>query len=237
MLRVDTHTAAKSRGRFARLYVQISLDKPLIKRLQIGGLEQPVLYEGLSSLCFTCGRVGHNAEVCPYHARAPENIGVEEGEGTEVTSPSQKENTEQAFGPWVLVTRKRQHGNKPKKDPNNISSSVLSDNEQKSRAHRAAESLADIGEVKSNLGKSDAKRVSGASCLVSIVAPVRKSHASLKGKDHPRSTPLKGSYHTRGQRVRANLHGPMVTKFKQIFFDQQESKRDSSDGLTAKSKS
>lgn len=55
-------------------------------------------------MCFTCSRVGHKAEVCPYHVRAPENVGVEEGEGTEVIPPSQKGMSEQAFRPWVLVT-------------------------------------------------------------------------------------------------------------------------------------
>lgn len=56
-----------------------------------------MLYEGLNSLCFTCGRVGHKAEVCPHHVRAPENVGVEEGKGTEVISLSQKETCEQVY--------------------------------------------------------------------------------------------------------------------------------------------
>ncbi|KAF3968486.1 hypothetical protein CMV_007639 [Castanea mollissima] len=46
--RVDTYTATESQGQFARLCVQISLDRPLIKLLWIGGLEQLVLYEGLA---------------------------------------------------------------------------------------------------------------------------------------------------------------------------------------------
>lgn len=96
---VDTHTAAESWGGFARLYVQISLDRPLIKLLRIGGLEQLVLYKGLNALCFSCGCVGHKAEACPYHAKAQEKVGVEEREGTTVISPNQKEDNEQAFGP------------------------------------------------------------------------------------------------------------------------------------------
>lgn len=96
---VDTHIAAKSWGGFARLYVQISLDRPLIKLLRIGGLEQLVLYKGLNALCFSCGRVGHKAEACPYHAKAQEKVGVEEREGTTVISPNQKEDNKQAFGP------------------------------------------------------------------------------------------------------------------------------------------
>lgn len=170
VLRADTHTTAESRGRFARICVQISLDKPLIKLLWIGGLEQPVLYEGLSSLCFTCGRVGHKAEVCLYHAKALENVGVEEGEGTEVIPPSRKENTEQAFGPWVLVTQKRPNGNKPKKAPNHVSFQVLSDNVQKARVQRAVESPANIKEVNFDLGKSETMRVLGASSSVSTAA-------------------------------------------------------------------
>lgn len=41
-LRIDTHTAIKSRGRFARLCVQIYFDKPLVRKMKVGGLNQVV---------------------------------------------------------------------------------------------------------------------------------------------------------------------------------------------------
>ncbi|XP_030923431.1 uncharacterized protein LOC115950365 [Quercus lobata] len=69
ILRVDTHTASEARGRFARLCVQIDVEKPLVTTILIGKFEQPVCYEGIQKLCFSCGRMGHRKESCPYIIR------------------------------------------------------------------------------------------------------------------------------------------------------------------------
>ena len=42
VLRIDTHAAIESRGRFARLCVQICFDKPLVRNIKVGGLDQSV---------------------------------------------------------------------------------------------------------------------------------------------------------------------------------------------------
>lgn len=47
--RVDMFTATKTRGRFARLCVQIDVEKPLVTAVMIGKLEQTVSYEGTIS--------------------------------------------------------------------------------------------------------------------------------------------------------------------------------------------
>ncbi|XP_065633884.1 uncharacterized protein LOC136069370 [Quercus suber] len=59
VLRIDSYTASKTRGGYARLCVQIDLDKPIISFIRVGRLAQKVLYEGISSLCFCCGKLGH----------------------------------------------------------------------------------------------------------------------------------------------------------------------------------
>ena len=59
VLRIDTHTVSETRGRFARLCVQIDVTKPLMTSIFIGKFEQSVSYEGIHRLCFDCGRVGH----------------------------------------------------------------------------------------------------------------------------------------------------------------------------------
>ena len=69
VLRVDTHTTNEARGRFARLCVQINVDKPLVTAVLIGKFKQPVCYEGIQKLCFSCGRMGHRRESCPYMVR------------------------------------------------------------------------------------------------------------------------------------------------------------------------
>ena len=66
VLRVDTHTAMEARGKYARLCIQVDVDKPLINTILIGKFEQAVVYEGINKLCFSCGRVGHKKEMCPY---------------------------------------------------------------------------------------------------------------------------------------------------------------------------
>nr|XP_023911415.1 uncharacterized protein LOC112023033 [Quercus suber]POF11677.1 uncharacterized protein CFP56_62253 [Quercus suber] len=77
VLKVDTHTALEVRGRFARICVQVNLDEPIVKAIRVSGIRQPVQYEGLSSLCFSCGRVGHKAEGCLYRVQQPAKVHVD----------------------------------------------------------------------------------------------------------------------------------------------------------------
>ena len=39
ILRIDSHTANGERGRFARLCIEVNLDKPLVRKLYLGKLE------------------------------------------------------------------------------------------------------------------------------------------------------------------------------------------------------
>ena len=123
VLRIDSYTAAGSRGCYARLCIQIDLDKPLIKSIRIGRLVQQVKYEGIYSLCFCCGRLGHKRENCCYKIKENNRSGVVVGKSTNQSreedkqedsrpeeSPNQvseQDDTDSNFGPWMLVTRKR----------------------------------------------------------------------------------------------------------------------------------
>ena len=66
VLRIGTHTASEARGHYARLCVQINLEKSLVRLFHISNLDQPVQYESLNSLCFSYGRVDHRIESCSY---------------------------------------------------------------------------------------------------------------------------------------------------------------------------
>ncbi|KAF3948626.1 hypothetical protein CMV_025403 [Castanea mollissima] len=46
VLRVDGHTTTESRGRFAWLCVQVNFIESIVKLLKMGGIDQPVQYEG-----------------------------------------------------------------------------------------------------------------------------------------------------------------------------------------------
>lgn len=77
VLRIDSHTASETRGGYARLCVQIDLEKQLINSIQVGRSVLRVLYEGISSLFFCCGRVGYKQENCSYFVKQL----VKEGDG------------------------------------------------------------------------------------------------------------------------------------------------------------
>ncbi|KAL0000751.1 hypothetical protein SO802_014532 [Lithocarpus litseifolius] len=66
VLRIDTHTATETKERYARLCIQVDINKPLITSVVLGGREQPICYEGIHRLYFACGRIGHWREACPY---------------------------------------------------------------------------------------------------------------------------------------------------------------------------
>ena len=117
VLRIDSHTTNWERGRFARLCVQVNLDKPLVRKIYIGKLEQCVLYEGINALCFSCGRIGHKLEACPYIVREQhkeqskdqceirnETPNTQEEDGLKDKG---KEKPQEDYGGWMVVSRKK----------------------------------------------------------------------------------------------------------------------------------
>ena len=75
VLRIDSYTALESRGSYARLCVQVDLEKPLITSVRVGRLVQKVTYEGVSTLCFQCGRLGYKQDPCLYHIKPTDREG------------------------------------------------------------------------------------------------------------------------------------------------------------------
>ena len=73
VLRIDANTANDVRSRFAWLCVQVNLDKPPIRKLYLRKIEQFVQYEGINTLCFLCGRIGHKREAYPQLIREMTN--------------------------------------------------------------------------------------------------------------------------------------------------------------------
>ena len=71
VLRIDSYTALKTRAGYARLCFQIDLEKPLINSIRVGKLVQKVLYEGISSLCFCCDKLGHKQESFGLKVKEP----------------------------------------------------------------------------------------------------------------------------------------------------------------------
>ena len=68
----------------------------------MGGIDQPVQYEGINSLCFACGHVGHKAKNCHYKIKALAKEGVKVEAGNNQDEKKKKKNSTEAkdaFGP------------------------------------------------------------------------------------------------------------------------------------------
>lgn len=77
MLRVDHHTSIHSRGKFARICVELDLRRELVPSFTVLGEEFKLEYEGLHLICFGCGKYGHRQEQCPNVIRPEEVPGPE----------------------------------------------------------------------------------------------------------------------------------------------------------------
>ena len=105
VLRVDSYTASETRGGYARLCVQLDLEKPLINSIRVGRLVQRVLYEGISSLCFCCGKLGHKQDNCGMRVRKPSGEDVGQA-SLKSNVMSEKIQSESNYGAWMVVMRK-----------------------------------------------------------------------------------------------------------------------------------
>ena len=118
MLRIDTHTASESRGRFARICIQVNLENPLIRTIMIGKFAQPVIYEGLNTLCFSCGRVGHKKEACLFLVHEGVHVDSPELNTSTPSPPSPTHNaTTETYGTWTLVSRRKDKKPKSRAHP------------------------------------------------------------------------------------------------------------------------
>ena len=102
VLRVDVNTANGTRGRFARICIQLDLEKPLARTVRVVKAKVAVIYEGIGMLCFQCGKIGHRKEWCPCR------ISEDSGHMLPEQSPPNKEEEDKTngFGPWMLVSRR-----------------------------------------------------------------------------------------------------------------------------------
>lgn len=63
-IKIDYNTATSTRGKYARVCVEVDLAKPLVPAYLLVGKKYMVEYEFLHYLCFSCGNVGHRSELC-----------------------------------------------------------------------------------------------------------------------------------------------------------------------------
>ncbi|OMO81305.1 reverse transcriptase [Corchorus capsularis] len=131
-IKVDRNTHFASRGKFARVCVEVDLTKPLVPKVYVDDRWTRVEYEGLPLICFQCGYVGHRN--CKIDVVSAETVNVpgETGNGEKpakgdttavveahvqvegsvmdgVEAPRDKA-VESAYGPWMVAQPRRQRG-------------------------------------------------------------------------------------------------------------------------------
>ncbi|MCI53307.1 hypothetical protein A2U01_0074553, partial [Trifolium medium] len=82
MLKIDKLTSIHARGKFARICVEIDLEKKLIPQVSVNalGLVLNLEYEGLHAVCFNCGKYGHKKDVCPELKSVNPQVANKDGE-------------------------------------------------------------------------------------------------------------------------------------------------------------
>jgi hypothetical protein len=136
-VKVDMHTLDASRGKFARVCIEIDLDKPVVGKVWFRDFWYHVEYEGLHLLCKSCGIYGHVARNCPTKAVREEknsmvsaaNDALDGVEGmtknaalmvaptNEVLNKESPQaeagiKEDDLYGDWLVVTRKKNQGRK-----------------------------------------------------------------------------------------------------------------------------
>ncbi|KAI8027770.1 Uncharacterized protein LOK49_LG02G01142 [Camellia lanceoleosa] len=132
-LKIDLTTAMATRGKFARVCIEMDLNKPLCPRFLLGKKTYAIEYESIHSICFHCGRVDHRKELCRHkaatrtHHVVPTSSTPPAGDGLAVTGTSQPtsipsndnlqhlEKEETHFGPWMIVTRRNRRSTPQRK--------------------------------------------------------------------------------------------------------------------------
>ncbi|CAN1187237.1 hypothetical protein LINPERHAP2_LOCUS38612 [Linum perenne] len=108
-VRLDLTTMGGSRGNFARICVEVDLSKPLLSKYRLRRRVCHIEYEGLHTICYSCGCFGHVQDQCQKKAEeapveVPGDVFVNpifQNSGIEDPRPE----VEEDFGPWMKVSR------------------------------------------------------------------------------------------------------------------------------------
>ncbi|KAK2664916.1 hypothetical protein Ddye_003490 [Dipteronia dyeriana] len=104
MCKVDPVTETQARGRFARIYVEIDISKPLLSTLSIDDRSIRVEYESLGLVCFKCGRYGHSKDNC---RESLVELFIEDINNNDIDEANSKKE-DSMYGPWLLVSHGKQ---------------------------------------------------------------------------------------------------------------------------------
>lgn len=109
--KVDNTTLSASRGKFARVCVEIDLNKPLKSGYTLRNRHWKIQYEGLQVVCFHCGKYGQGEASCPSKLTIEEAVNEcpplyvsKLGSSKQPLSEHTQENGP-SFGAWMIAER------------------------------------------------------------------------------------------------------------------------------------
>ncbi|CAN1273486.1 hypothetical protein LINPERPRIM_LOCUS15066 [Linum perenne] len=119
-VRLDNTTLEGSRGNFARICVEVDLAKPLLSKYRLHRRVRRIEYEGLHTICFSCGCYGHAQDACDKKAEEE----LEENSEIMISNPifqnkaeDPRPEVEEDFGPWMKVSRSSRKGKRAAQPP------------------------------------------------------------------------------------------------------------------------
>ncbi|ESR42059.1 hypothetical protein CICLE_v10013460mg, partial [Citrus x clementina] len=129
VIKIDYNMELATRGKFACIAVEVSLESPLISQFLLDGRIQRVEYEALPTICFGCGKYGHTSSSCLdkliLKARGEKMNDMALGEttkGNSDVSPAVVTLDNPRFGLWVIMAKKGNYrgnnGRADAKEPN-----------------------------------------------------------------------------------------------------------------------
>ena len=116
VLRIDAHIVNGARGRFARICVQINIDKPLINLLRLGRWCNQCNTKVFKYCALRVDALVIKKKCCPSLVRGPELVVENQGNSSSETNLSPKEastnkigqedgkaDTDDVYGDWMVV--------------------------------------------------------------------------------------------------------------------------------------
>lgn len=100
-----------NRGKFARLYIETDVYKPLVSKVMVGGKIQKVEYEGIGKICFHYGCIGHMEDQCEKAVKESRKEIHEDDKGLEEIQEKEariyNDSKEGNLVPWTLAPSKK----------------------------------------------------------------------------------------------------------------------------------
>ncbi|XP_059288464.1 uncharacterized protein LOC132041789 [Lycium ferocissimum] len=108
LIKIDACTSSTLLGRYARLCVELPIDKPVLTHIFIGSHRQQILYEGENFLCTNCGKLRHIAGQCSLIVNSSNHSH---------NTPNAKEKEPTSLEEWQTVSFSSRRRSSPKKVP------------------------------------------------------------------------------------------------------------------------